>query len=64
MHGAVQAAAESATQIIQDDSLINHLIATFHSETRDDEPSAKPPEAVYHLIKREWPDNLTLGTTI
>ncbi len=53
MHGAAQAAAESATQI-----------TTFHSETRDDEPSAKPPEAVYHLIKREWPDNLTLGTTI
>ncbi len=64
MHGAAQASDESATQIIQDSSLINHLIATFHSETRDDEPAAKPSEAIYHLIKREWPVNLTLGTRI
>jgi len=64
MHGAAQASDECETQIIQDDSVINHLIATFHSETRDDEPAAKPPEAVYDLIKREWPVNLTLGTTI
>jgi hypothetical protein len=64
MHGAAQAADESATQIAQDDSLINHLIATFHSEARDRLPAAQPPEAVYDLIKREWPVTLTLGTPI
>jgi hypothetical protein len=63
MHGTAQASDEPATQIIQDDSVISHLIATFHSETHD-EPAATPPEAVYHLIRREWPVNLTLGTTI
>ena len=64
MHGATQAADESATQIVQDDSLINHLIATFHSQARDNGPAAQPSEAVYDLIKREWPVTLTLGTTI
>jgi hypothetical protein len=64
MHGTAQALDESATQIAQDDSLINHLIATFHSEACDHGPAAQPPEAVYDLIRREWPVTLTLGTTI
>ena len=64
MYEAATAADESATQTVQDDSLINHLIATFHSDSRDDGAAAVPSEAVYHLIKREWPVTLTLGTTI
>ncbi|HWG79208.1 MAG TPA: hypothetical protein VN681_05505 [Stellaceae bacterium] len=42
--------------------MIDHLVSTFHSDSTDDEPAAAPAEAVYHLIKREWPENLTLGT--
>lgn len=64
MHGTTQAADESATQIIQDDSVINHLIATFHSGAHAAEPDSTPPDVVYHLIRREWPVNLTLGTRI
>jgi hypothetical protein len=59
---AAHAADESAKQIVHDRSLIDHLVATFHSDSPDDEPAAAPAEAVYDLIKREWPENLTLGT--
>ena len=59
---AAHAADESAKQIVQDRSLIDHLVSTFHSDSPDDAPAAAPAEAVYHLIKREWPENLTLGT--
>jgi hypothetical protein len=62
MHGTAQAADESATQTIQDHSVIDHLIATFHSGARTAEPIGTAPEAVYDLIRREWPVNLTLGT--
>ncbi|HEX6841665.1 MAG TPA: hypothetical protein VF113_09045 [Stellaceae bacterium] len=58
---AAHAADESAKQIVHDRSLIDHLVATFHSDSPD-EPAAAPAEAVYDLIKREWPENLTLGT--
>jgi hypothetical protein len=55
---------ESARQIVQDRSLIDHLVSTFHSDSPDDGPTAAPTEAVYHLIKREWPENLALGTPL
>lgn len=58
---AAHAADESARQVVHDRSLIDHLVATFHSDSRDDEPAAEPAEAAYHLIKREWPVNLRLG---
>lgn len=57
---APHAGDESATQVVHDRSLIDHLIAIFHSDSRE-EPAAEPTEAAYHLIKREWPANLTLG---
>lgn len=59
---AAHAADESAKQIVQDRSLIDHLVATFHSDIADDEPAAVPAEAVYNLIRREWPENLALGS--
>jgi hypothetical protein len=58
---AAHAADESAKQIVQDRSLIDHLVATFHSDSPDDAPAA-PAEAVYNLIRREWPENLALGS--
>lgn len=61
---AAPAADDSAKQIVQDRSLIDHLVATFHSERRDEEPAAGPVEPVYHLIKREWPLDLTHGTRL
>lgn len=59
---AAHAADESAKQIVQDRSLIDHLVATFHSDSADDEPAAAPADAVYDLIRREWPENLALGS--
>ncbi len=52
---------EAAEQIIHDRSLIDHLIATFHSDSRDGVVEAEPPQAVYDQIRREWPPSLTLG---
>ena len=59
---AAHAADESAKQIVQDRSLIDHLVATFHSDNPEDEPATAPAEAVYDLIRREWPENLALGS--
>ncbi len=53
---------EAAEQIIHDRSLIDHLIATFHSDSRDGAAEAAEPRAVYDQIRREWPASLTLGT--
>jgi hypothetical protein len=61
---AAHAADDSARQIVQDRSLIDHLVSTFHSDGPDDGQAAEPAEAVYNLIKREWPENLTLGTRL
>jgi hypothetical protein len=61
---AAHAVDDSAKQIVQDRSLIDHLVATFHSERRDDEAMEAPAEPVYHLIKREWPFDLTLRSRI
>ena len=59
---AAHAADDSAKQIVQDRSLIDHLVATFHSDNPEDEPAEAPAEAVYNLIRREWPENLALGS--
>ena len=59
---AAHAADESAKQIVQDRSLIDHLVATFHSDSLEDGPAEAPAEAVYDLIRREWPENLALGS--
>jgi len=59
---AAHAADESAKQIVQDRSLIDHLVTTFHSDNPEHEPAAAPAEAVYDLIRREWPENLALGS--
>jgi hypothetical protein len=62
MDTATQAGDESAQQSIHDRSVIDHLVATFHSETRDEKPEAVRAEAVYDLIRREWP--ATLGAQL
>ena len=61
---AAHAVDDSARQIVQDRSLIDHLVSTFHSDSQEDAPAAAPAQTVYHLIKREWPENLTLGTRV
>lgn len=53
---------EAAEQIVHDRSLIDHLITTFHSDSRDGTPAAEQPQAIYDQIRREWPSSLTLGT--
>jgi hypothetical protein len=61
---AAHAVDDSAKQIVQDRSLIDHLVATFHSGPHDEEAAPAPAEPVYHLIKREWPFELTQGKRI
>ena len=62
MDTAIQAGDKSEQQSIHDRSVIDHLVATFHSETRDEKPAEVPAEAVYNLIRREWP--ATLGVQL
>lgn len=57
-----QPADEAATQSIHDRSLIDHLIATFHSDDDGRVPAGERPKPVYDLIRREWPSSLTFGT--
>jgi hypothetical protein len=57
-----QSADEAAVQSVHDRSLIDHLVATFHSAGEDRAPASEQPRAVYDLIRTEWPQSLTLGT--
>ncbi len=53
---------EAAKQSIQDRSLIDHLVTTFHSADSEALPASESPQAMYDLIRKEWPQSLTLGT--
>jgi hypothetical protein len=58
----IQSADEAAAQSVHDRSLIDHLVATFHSPEEDQAPASEQQRAVYDLIRTEWPQSLTLGT--
>lgn len=53
---------DAAEQSTHDRSLIDHLIATFHSDSPDVAVAPEPRQAIYDQIRREWPPSLTLGT--
>jgi hypothetical protein len=53
---------ETAQQSIHDRSVIDHLVATFHSEASLTEPVRDRTPALYDQIRREWPADLALGT--
>jgi len=57
-----QSADEASVQSVHDRSLIDHLVATFHSADEDRAAASEQPRAVYDLIRTEWPQSLTLGT--
>jgi hypothetical protein len=58
----IQSADEDSLQSVQDRSLIDHLVATFHSDEEDQAPARAEPRPVYDLIRTEWPQSLNLGT--
>lgn len=58
----IQSADEASRQSVEDRSLIDHLVATFHSDEEDPTPAGEQPRPVYDLIRTEWPQSLTLGT--
>jgi hypothetical protein len=57
-----QSTDEAAVQSVHDRSVIDHLVATFHSAGEDSAPRSEERRAVYDLIRTEWPQSLTLGT--
>jgi hypothetical protein len=57
-----QRADEAAMQSVQDRSLIDHLVATFHSADDEPTPASEQSRAIYDLIRTELPQSLTLGT--
>jgi hypothetical protein len=58
----IQSVDEASLQLVQDRSLIDHLVATFHADEDQAPASAHQPRPVYDLIRTEWPQSLTLGT--
>ena len=62
MYGPTQPSDEALEQSINDGSLIDHLIQTFHTGGGDHQPMQERPAAIHDQIRREWPDRLTLGT--
>ena len=62
MQRQTQSADEADLQSVHDRSLIDHLVATFHSTDEDRTPASEQRRAVYDLIRTEWPQSLTLGT--
>ena len=53
---------EAEQQLIQDRSVIDHLIGVFHTSGGDAEPETVRTARIYDQIRREWPVELTLGT--
>lgn len=53
---------EAERQLIQDRSVIDHLIGVFHTSGREAEMEAVQAASIYDQIRREWPVELTLGT--
>ena len=62
MYGPTQPSDEALEQSINDGSLIDHLIQTFHTGGGDHHPMQERPATIHDQIRREWPDRLTLGT--
>jgi hypothetical protein len=55
MHGPTQPSDEALEQSINDCSLIDHLIQTFHTGGGDHQPMQERPAAIHDQIRREWP---------
>jgi hypothetical protein len=62
MQGPIRQVDEAAQQAINDRSVIDHLIQVFHGGSGDLVPRPQPPVPPYEQIRREWVDDLPLGT--
>ena len=62
MQGRIRQVDEAAQQAINDRSVIDHLVQIFHDDSGGFAQRPQPPVAPYEQIRREWVDDLPLGT--
>jgi hypothetical protein len=58
----IQPSDEATEQSVHERSLIDHLVATFHSADDEPAPVSEPSKAVYDLIRTEWAPTFNYGT--